>query len=97
MVKNLGTHLTEISAKDIFFSRSKSGRKVEGTGFRLLPSTNSFNIKLNDINPLLEYVKIERRMENSVEFEIHENAKRNRYARHCINRLKRLRNQPEKY
>lgn len=97
MVKSLGTHLTEIAAKDILSRRSKNGRKVEGTSFRLLPATNSFDIWLNEINPLLEQVGIRRRMPNKMEFKTHTNEKMNRYARYMISRLNETKDDPEKY
>ena len=97
LVRYLGTHLTEISAKDIFFGRRKGGRKIEGSGIRLLPSTSAFHIFLNEINPLLKEVGITRRLENRMHFEAHENSRMNRYAKYMVNQLMERKDNPEEF
>ena len=87
----------EMSVRDVLGQLKKKRPTVVGGGFRKLPAVSAFKIFLNQVNPLLQSVGIERRLPNIIKSETHPNKKMNRYADYMMRRLGKVRKEPKKY
>lgn len=87
-----------MSVRDVLGNLKKYKKPtVVGGGFRKLPAVSAFKIFLNQVNPLLQAVGIERRLPNTIRSAAHPNRKMNRYADYMMRRLGKMRKDPKKY